>query len=48
MSQTANSLSVSENNQVYNSETGCYSCVLHGNGGDEDKKAYQKLMQQTV
>ena len=44
VSQTANSLSVSENNQVYNSETGCYSCVLHGNGGDEDKKAYQKLV----
>ncbi len=44
VSQTANSLSVSDNNQVYNKETGCYSCVLHGNGGDEDKKAYRKLV----
>ena len=48
VSQTANSLSVSDNNQVYNSETGCYSCVLHGNGGDEDKKAYQKLVNQLL
>jgi GR25 family glycosyltransferase involved in LPS biosynthesis len=46
VSGTANSLSVSDNNQVYNEETGCYSCVLHGNGGDEDKKAYQSLVNQ--
>ena len=48
VSATANSLSVSENNQVYNSETGCYSCVLHGNGGDDDKKAYKNLVNQVL
>jgi len=44
VSGSANSLSVSDNNQVYNSETGCYSCVLHGNGGDQDKEAYTRLV----
>ncbi len=48
VSATANSLSVSENNQIYNAETGCYSCVLHGNGSEEDKKAYQKLVNQVL
>lgn len=43
VSHTANSLSV-QNGQVYNSQTGCYSCVLHGNGGDDDKKAYKRLV----
>ena len=48
VSATAHALSVSDNNQVYNSETGCYSCVLHGNGGDEDKKAYKTLVNQIM
>ena len=48
VSATANALSVTDNNQVYNKETGCYSCVLHGNGGDEDKKAYTKLVNQLL
>jgi len=48
VSGTANSLSVSNNNQVYNSETGCYSCVLHGNGGPDDKTAYRSLVNQIM
>ena len=48
VSQTANALSVTTNNQIYNRETGCYSCVLHGNGGDDDKKAYRSLVNQLL
>jgi len=48
VSATANALSVSPNNQVYNRETGCYSCVLHGNGGEQDKKAYKTLVNQLL
>ena len=48
VSASGHVLSVSDNNQVYNSETGCYSCVLHGNGGPEDKKAYTNLVNQVM
>ena len=48
VSATANALSISPNNQVYNRETGCYSCVLHGNGGEQDKKAYKTLVNQLL
>jgi hypothetical protein len=44
VSATSGSLSISKNNQIYNSETGCYSCVLHGNGGPQDKQAYNNLV----
>jgi len=48
VSQSASALSVTENNQVYNKETRCHSCVLHGNGGEEDKKAYTTIVNQIL
>ena len=47
VSMSADSLVV-RNNQVYNNETGCFSVVLHGNGGTEDKKAYKKIVNQLL
>jgi len=34
---------VIKNNMIFNPVTDCYSCVYHGNGGEEAKKTFDKL-----
>jgi len=31
------------NGQIYNTKTNCYSCIYHGNGGEQDKREFSRL-----
>ena len=33
-------------NTIFNSDTGCYGCIYHGNGGDDAKKRFERLYTQ--
>lgn len=46
MSAAANDVVVKENKQVLNKATRCCPCVIHGNGGPNDKQTFDNLAKQ--
>lgn len=43
VSGASNVIEIQENQQILNTETKCTSCLLHGNGGPQDKEVFERL-----
>ena len=44
--QCSESAIIQSNGQMYNPITRCYNCVYHGNGGDSEKRTFDRLYKQ--